>query len=298
MNVFTKIADIWTNRAGLKDVVGINRRNVELVYAYNRRADYPLVDDKIVCKALLEKGGVNCAPTICVCEGLFEVQKTAEILRNHENFVVKPASGSGGDGIIVVGERVEDGWLTAKGNLLTEDDLRQHLANIVFGAFSKQLDDRAFVEVRIIPHPLFVEFYSGGVSDIRLIYLEGRLLMSMVRIPTRMSGGRANLHQGGIGVAVDIVTGMTTRAVCKGEVITHHPETGGLLVGRQIPMWEETVEVARRADACVPLGYIGVDIVMDAERGPLVLEMNARPGLEIQNINGTPLGPIVAEALQ
>jgi alpha-L-glutamate ligase-like protein len=297
MSFFSNLLEIWRNRDGLDDVVGINRRNVELVYAFNQRKDYPLVDDKIICKDLMVAGGVAVAPTICICEGLFAVNSTIERLRGLDNFVVKPASGSGGDGIIVTGEATTDGWRTAKGNVLSEEELRQHLANIVFGTFSKQLDDRAFVEERIVPHPLFVEFYSGGVSDIRLIFLQGKCLMSMVRIPTKMSAGKANLHQGGIGVAVDIETGLTTRAVCKGQAVIDHPETGGRLVGRQLPDWAETMEVGRRAAACVPLGYIGVDIVIDAVRGPLVLELNARPGLEIQNINGRPLGPIVEAAL-
>jgi alpha-L-glutamate ligase-like protein len=291
------VAGLWRGRARLKDVVGINRRNVELVYAHNRRRDYPLVDDKIVCKALMDAGGVPVARTIVVCEGLFAVPQVVALLRERENFVVKPANGSGGDGIIVIGERTEDGWKTAKGRPITESQLREHFANIVFGAFSKQLDDRAFVEERIVPDPLFAEFFSGGVSDIRLILLKGECVMSMVRIPTLASGGRANLHQGGIGVAVDIETGLTTRAVFRGQSVTHHPETGGLLVGRQIPRWAETRDVASRAAACVPLGYVGVDIVIDAVRGPLVLELNARPGLEIQNINDRCLGPIVEAVL-
>jgi alpha-L-glutamate ligase-like protein len=297
MSLFRNIAEIWRGRESLKDVVGINRRNVELVYAFNKRKDYPLVDDKILCKELMEANGVAVAPTVCLCEGLFAIPRTAELLRTRDNFVVKPANGSGGDGIIVTGARTDGGWLTAKGKLLTEADLREHLANIVFGAFSKQLDDRAFVEERIVPHPLFAEFFSGGVSDIRLIFLQDTLLMSMVRIPTKASGGRANLHQGGIGVAIDIESGLTTRAVFRGQSVIDHPETGGLLVGRQLPDWPGIVEVGRKAAACVPLNYVGVDIVVDAVRGPLVLELNARPGLEIQNINGRPLGPIVDAAL-
>jgi alpha-L-glutamate ligase-like protein len=297
MSLFAKIRDVWRGRDKLPDVVGINRRNVELVYAYNKRKDYPLVDDKIVCKALMEANGVPVAPTVAVCEGLFDIPRVMNILRERDNFVIKPANGSGGDGIVVTGARTATGWLTAKGRDMSEDEAVNHFANIVFGAYSKQLDDRAFVEERIVPHPLFHEFYSGGVSDIRLIFLKGKCLISMVRIPTKMSGGRANLHQGGIGVAVDIETGMTTRAVFKGTSVVNHPETGKPLVGRQLPDWEGIHDVARRAAACVPLGYVGVDVVVDVERGPLILELNARPGLEIQNINGFPMGPIVDAAL-
>ena len=33
------------------------------------------------------------------------------------------------------------------------------------------------------------------------------------------------------------------------------------------------------------MGYLGVDIVIDATAGPLMLELNARPGLNIQIAN-------------
>ncbi len=33
------------------------------------------------------------------------------------------------------------------------------------------------------------------------------------------------------------------------------------------------------------LGYQGIDIVLDREQGPLILELNARPGLNIQIAN-------------
>lgn len=289
----SELAAIWRHRARIRDVVGINRRNVELVYAHNRRSDYPLVDDKIVCKALMEAAGVPVPRTIAVCEGLFDVPRVENVVRELSQLVVKPASGSGGDGIVVVGERTTNGWLTASGREIGFDELRQHLAEIVFGAYSKNMEDRGLIEERIIPHPLFLEFYAQGLSDLRLIFLRGRLLMSMVRVPTDATGGRANLHQGGVGVAVDIRTGLTTRAVALGRSISTHPDTGAALVGRQIPDWDHLVQVGRLCASCVPLGYIGVDIAVDATGGAMVLEMNARPGLEIQNINGFAMGPLL-----
>jgi glutathione synthase/RimK-type ligase-like ATP-grasp enzyme len=37
------------------------------------------------------------------------------------------------------------------------------------------------------------------------------------------------------------------------------------------------------------LGYVGVDFVLDRNQGPLILELNARPGLAIQMANGNGL---------
>ncbi len=57
-----------------------------------------------------------------------------------------------------------------------------------------------------------------------------------------------------------------------------------------MPSWDGVKDVARRAAAAVPLGYLGCDVVVDEHRGPLILEINARPGLEIQNVHGYGLG--------
>lgn len=284
-------------RARITPVFGMNRRNVQLVYAHNERRHYPLADDKILCKALLERNGVPVAPTIAICRGLFEVDALLAKLQRLENFVVKPASGSGGDGIVVVGERTEDGWRTPRGRPIGHLEMRQHIANTTFGAFSKELEDRVLVEERIVPHALYDAFWPDGVCDLRIIVLRGQPVLSMVRVPTRRSGGRANLHQGGIGVAIDIERGMTYRALSAGALVERHPESGEALLGRALPDWERCLEVALAAAASVPLGFLGVDICVDARWGPVILEINARPGLEIQNVCGQTLGDALPEGI-
>ncbi|MEZ4380596.1 MAG: sugar-transfer associated ATP-grasp domain-containing protein [Nannocystaceae bacterium] len=277
-------------RRRIAPIYGINRRNVELVYAHNPRRHYPLVDDKILCKERLAAAGVPLAPTIAICRGLFEVDATVRALAGRDNFVIKPASGSGGDGIIVLGAREGGAWRTPKGRPVDADAIRQHLANITFGTFAKNLEDRALIEARIEPHALYDALWPDGVCDLRIIVLDGRPLLAMVRVPTRRSGGRANLHQGGIGVAVDIDRGETYRAVSKGRAIATHPESGERLVGRRLPLWGRCVEVALAAAAIVPLGYLGVDLCVDRRWGPVIIELNARPGLEIQNVCARTLG--------
>ena len=277
------------------EIVGINRRNVELVYAHNERRHYPLADDKLLGKERLRAADVPVPETVAVCDGLFAVAGFINRLSAEEQFVVKPANGSGGSGIVVVGERLSAGrWQGAGGLVVEADGLRQHVANILFGTYSNQLEDRAFVERRIVPHVLFDRLWPDGLCDLRVITLRGEPVMSMVRVPTRRSRGRANLHQGGIGLAVDLARGRTFRAYSRGTTLTHHPESGQALLGLELPDWPRILAVARLAAGAVPLGYLGIDIVVDRARGPLVLEINARPGLEIQNVNGRGLWPAVA----
>lgn len=300
MSRFAEFRARWRAMLARRDtLVGINRRNVTLVYAHNPRSAYPEADDKLLCKELMAKQGVGLAKTLAVCDGLYAIPQTLATLAPLSHFVVKPANASGGAGIIVVGDRVADGlWKKASGNgEVTAQDIRYRLGEIVFGAFSGDLEDRAFVEERIFPHQVFADLWSGGLCDVRVITLETVPVFAMVRVPTFESDGRANLHQGGIGLALDIDTGVTLRAYYRGGAITHHPEGGAALVGVQLPDWQGIKETARRAASAVRLGYLGVDVVVDRERGPMVLEVNARPGLEIQNVHARGMGEAIERAL-
>jgi alpha-L-glutamate ligase-like protein len=113
--------------------------------------------------------------------------------------------------------------------------------------------------------------------------------MAMVRLPTRLSDGKANLHQGAIGVGIDIPTGLTRRGVWGNEIIREHPDTERSIVGIEIPKWAELLEMASRCYELSGLGYVGVDFVLDHSKGPMILELNARPGLAIQIANGNGL---------
>jgi alpha-L-glutamate ligase-like protein len=134
--------------------------------------------------------------------------------------------------------------------------------------------------------PVFSELSFQGVPDIRVIVYRGYPAMAMVRLPTRASDGKANLHQGAVGAGVDIALGVTLTGVLQNEVVEEHPDTGSLIAGLQIPQWDFILESAARGYEVTGLGYLGVDMVIDADRGPLMLEMNARPGLNIQIANG------------
>jgi len=115
--------------------------------------------------------------------------------------------------------------------------------------------------------------------------LMGYPVMAMLRLPTRQSGGKANLHQGAIGVGVDLATGLTLRGTWLNNIITKHPDTTNAVDGVQLPYWDGFMKLAAGCYELCGLGYIGVDMVLDQEKGPLILELNARPGLNIQIAN-------------
>ncbi len=270
----------------LGSILGINRRNLEFIQPNNPRAAFPMVDDKILTKKILAEADVPIPETLVVIDNLFGISPAIEKLSREDSFVAKPARGRAGGGVLLI-ERAEDGTLrTPSGRAVSSDELRRHLADILFGVYSfGRMGDSVLVERKIEPHEFLKNIYSKGIPDIRVITFRGIPLMSMLRIPTDRSDGKANLHQGAIGVGIDNRTGITGSGVYRGKIISAHPDTGQPLNNLPIPQWEEIQELSRIAAGTVPLGYLGIDFVLDHSQGPLVLEMNARPGLQIQVIN-------------
>jgi alpha-L-glutamate ligase-like protein len=218
-----------------------------------------------------------------------EVQSFANIVGERDSFVVKPAQGSGGDGILVVtgrSSRKRDSFRLASGVLISTSDVLHHISNIVSGQYSLSGNpDKALIEYCVQFDPIFAEVSYQGVPDIRVIVYRGYPTMAMVRLPTRASDGKANLHQGAVGAGIDMSSGETLTGVLQNDVVDEHPDTGALVAGLRIPHWDFILESAASCYEVTDLGYLGVDMVIDRDLGPLILEMNARPGLNIQIAN-------------
>ncbi len=274
-------------KAGL---LGMNGRNADYIMRCNPRSSFPLVDDKVLTKKLAESHGIPAPALYTVIEQHSGVAGLPESLGENRQFVVKPARGSGGSGILLIAGITEKGYRTQSGQLLLPQDLAYHISDILSGIYSLSgLEDKAVIEALIHPDATFEAVTFQGVPDVRVIVYQGVPVMSMVRLPTRASDGKANLHRGAIGAGVDLSRGVTLTAVLRSQVVSRHPDTGNPVSGIQIPYWEKMLWMAARSFEMTGLGYIGVDLVIDRDRGPLLLELNARPGLAIQLANGAGL---------
>jgi alpha-L-glutamate ligase-like protein len=271
-------------------VLGLNERNAEFIMRLNPRRLYPRVDDKALTKRLALDAGMPVPDLYGVIDNQGDVRRFARIVADHDSFVIKPAEGSGGNGILVIAgrsKRKRDSFRLASGVLITEAEIAHHISNIVSGQYSLSGNpDKAMIEYCVHFDPIFSEVSYQGVPDIRVIVYRGYPAMAMVRLPTRASDGKANLHQGAVGAGVDIALGVTLTGVLQNDLVEEHPDTGALIAGLEIPKWDFILESAARGYEVTGLGYLGVDMVIDASRGPLMLEMNARPGLNIQIANG------------
>jgi alpha-L-glutamate ligase-like protein len=273
----------WLQDTG---VLGMNRRNAEYIMCRNPRSSFPLVDDKLLTKDLAEKHQIQTPPLYHVIEYHGDISGLKKAMGDLHEFVVKPARGAGGSGILLITDHEGESFIKQSGEALTWMDLTYHISDILSGVYSLEaLEDRALIETLIHPDPTFASVTYQGVPDIRIIVYRGIPLMGMVRLPTRVSDGKANLHRGAIGVGIAIREGITLTGVHHSGIVTHHPDTGNRISGIQVPHWEQILLMAAKAFDMTGLGYLGADVVIDRQHGPLLLELNARPGLQIQIAN-------------
>src|SRR5262249_33799785 len=158
------------------------------------------------------------------------------------------------------------GYLRHNGERIGLDLLRQHLSDILSGMYSLGgRPDKAILQYRVRLHSSFESISYKGIPDVRVIIYRGEPAMAMLRLPTKESGGRANLHQGGIGAGVDLETGLTHHAVQHNRFVSAHPDTAASVIGHEVPFWGDVLEMSRRVARATGLGYVGVDVVLDAD---------------------------------
>jgi alpha-L-glutamate ligase-like protein len=277
-------------------ILGMNRRNAACILDHNPRAKFPIVDDKLRMHRLCREIGVPTPAVYAEIASYGMLRHLPALLGERTDFVVKPNRGSAGRGVLVVTGRDGAAYRRHNGERLGLDALRQHLSGILSGMYSLGgQPDAAIVQQRVRLHPAFEAISYKGIPDVRVILYRNEPAMAMLRLPTKESNGRANLHQGGIGTGVDLDSGVTHHAVQRNRLVAVHPDTLRPVVGMRVPHWGEVLRMSRRVAEAVGLGYIGVDIVVDVKQGPMLLEANARPGLAIQIANGRGLLPRLQE---
>ncbi len=275
-----------------KGIIGMNLRNVNYIAHNNPRHLYPNVDDKYRTKLLCAEHDIAVPKLLGACRTQGHVNELEGFFKDRQQFVIKPAKGSGGKGILVIVGRDGTDYLKPSGAKVTHEELCRHTSNILSGLFSLGgKPDIALIEDLVEFTDDFEGFSYEGVPDVRVIVYRGFPVMAMTRLSTRESDGKANLHQGAVGVGIDIATGRALRAVQHDRPIEFHPDTGKRLIDLNVPHWQQLLLLAARGFEVSDMGYLGVDIVLDRQHGPLLLELNARPGLAIQVANGIGLRP-------
>jgi len=269
-------------------ILGMNKRNIHYIGEENDRKYYPLVDNKLKTKVVAQNADIAVPKLLATIERQSQLRRLKDILDGLDKFVVKPAQGSGGKGILVIVKREGDTFFKPNGHGLELRDIHHDISNILSGLYSLGgKPDVAMIEQLVEFDPIFERYSYEGVPDIRVIIYKGYPSMAMLRCSTKESDGKANLHQGAVGVGIDMASGKALFAVQHDNPVTKHPDTGYDFSELQIPHWEKMLTLAASCYEVTHLGYLGVDIVLDKNLGPLILELNARPGLAIQIANQT-----------
>ena len=270
----------WPGELRKCGVLGMNRRNATYILPQNPRRHYPRVDDKLLTKRLCERHGILVPATYAVIERQGDIRRFADLVGELDEFVIKPTQGSGGRGIMVITRRCSDGWITSGGEKLSPVDVRYHLSTMLAGLYSLGgRADRAVVEQRISRHPVWQHVAVGGTPDIRVIVYRGVPAMAMVRLPTRASRGRANLHQGAVAAGIELRNGTTLGGVWKSLTVESHPDTGAPIAGLIVPHWQRLLQAAIRLACHLEMGYVGIDFVVDERAVRLCLKRTPAPVL-------------------
>ncbi|MCX7996987.1 MAG: aspartyl protease family protein [Patescibacteria group bacterium] len=269
-----------------KAPLGMNARNYLYIYPYNTGEAKRRADDKLATKSMLLKNGIATPAMYAQFENRKQIQEFDWSSLPERGFVIKPARGYAGGGIIAF-RKFKNGIATSVvGEQYTIDQIQSHAFDVLDGGFSLQyLPDKCFIEERLVPYPMFRKLGAIGVPDIRVIVFHHIPVMAMLRFPTEESGGKANLSLGAIAFGIDMRTGITTAAYSKKGMVKVIPSTKVKTRGIKIPNWDQILLLAARTQQASGLGYAGIDVVLDREGNPNILEVNARPGLAIQNAN-------------
>lgn len=276
----------------LQHILGLNARNYEYL-KYNSAQSRRIANSKLLTKSACKKAGLSTPRLYTVIRNQADLAKF-DFGKITDSFVVKPNRGMGGKGIIVVEKpgKTAGTWITSERQKITNEDIKLHIADILEGRFSMQdLPDIAYIEERVRIHPAFTDYAYHGTPDIGVLVFNRIPVMAFLRLPTKESGGRANMFQGAIACGIDLATGTTTYAYQKNDYIKTFPGTHRSLSGIQIPEWEGVLLLAIQAAEAAGLGYMRADVVLQPSIKhpgkiiPKILELNAQPGLKIQLCN-------------
>jgi len=269
-------------------VLGLNARSLLYIKPFNPKKAVAFADDKIKTKAFLSARGIPTAKLYARIETRRQLQ-SFDFSSLPDRCVIKPNFGFGGEGIIILKGRKNGKFLDQGKRPISTLELREHIEDILDGKFSVNgQSDSAFFEQILEVDESLAPLRPAGLPDIRIVVFNLVPVMAMLRLPTSESGGKANVHLGGIGIGIDIAKGITTHAAQYHHMIDHLPH-GSPVSGIQIPQWDEMLLISSRIQYITNIGYLAVDLTLDKDLGPVLLEVNARAGLMVQVANLAPL---------
>lgn len=275
-------------RKNSKRVLGLNERSLEFIRPNNPRSRINIADDKLATKQLLMDNGLPVPELIHTIDNREDLE-AFDFASLPCSFVIKPVHGMRGGGIHIFYNRDKEGnFITSNGKRYSEKTLRSIANDILDGRYSLFNEpDIVMIEKRVRPLKAFRYYsYKKGTPDVRVIAYNDIPVMGMLRLPTAISEGKANLDRGAVGAGIDMAVGKTTSAIYgKSGQIEKIPGTNLSVSGLQIPYWNKILRYSSEVSQIAGLGFLSIDFLIDKDQGPVITEINARSGLSIQLAN-------------
>lgn len=262
-----------------------NSRNLEYIKEYNWELARRLADSKLKTKDFLQKKWVKVALNIAI---LFKHEELNNdlFLKLDPPFVIKPNNGYWWKWIIII-DKKDSLWnyVSSHQKIYSKKSLIYHFSNIIDWFYSiSWLRDKVIIEKKIILNHEIDLLWKFGLPDIRVIVFNMVPVMAMLRVPTKESDWKANLHAWACWVWIDIWTWKLTYMTRYSKIIKSIPNIWDVR-GIKIPYWNEILTLAVKVQQVTWIWYLWCDIVLDDKEWPLLLEMNIRSWLEVQVAN-------------
>jgi hypothetical protein len=253
-----------------------------IVNREQRRVD-SIVSDKAAFADHFRDHGIPAVPTLALFHSGAMTSDCADDAFRADLFV-KPLVGKGGRG----GQRWDycgsDEYRSSQGLVLRRRELFARWLN-------KSVRKPLLVQPRILNHIALRSLNNGALSTIRLLTcLDEDDRPELIGAIMRMAIGKNvvvdNAHAGGIAAAVNLETGTLGPASDLGMSarlgwLNEHPTTHARIEGVTLPCWPSVRKLVARAHSTIPGAVVlGWDVAITPD-GPLLIEANGGPGLEI-----------------
>ncbi len=266
----------------------------ELRRRWSQQTTLDALSDKALFSRHCARHGLAVVPVVAVAEkGYVTMENGGDTLPNHDLFF-KPRKGAGG--------RDASCWYYAGAGFFQSADAKQLTATQLLDnlrALSRESD--FIVRPLVTNHPALSELNAGALSTVRVMTCRtesGAVVCThaLLRMASTKGSPVDNFHKGGLAAAIELDNGVLGEATDIGWSAgsawhTHHPVSGAAIVGFRLPLWEETLALARQAhDAFDDQILVGWDIAILADR-PALVEGNKGPDLDIiQRVYREPVG--------
>jgi hypothetical protein len=250
--------------------------------------------NKIAFGKRCASAGIRTLPNLAVLKaGKLRVPRARRAQLFSQDLFVKPSRGRGGEGA-GLWQRSADGYRLQDGAPLSPEQLVKHLAKV-----SKRTT--LLVQPRARNHPALADLSNGALCTARIVTMRTETggheaVCALFRMAVGDNRLVDNFHAGGIAAPIDVATGTLGAATDWGLRPRHgwktqHPDTGGRIEGRILPLWAETRALAERAHTAFDDRHIvGWDMAILAD-GPAIVEANGGPDTDMhQRVSREPLG--------